>query len=99
MAALWNSIPSIAGALVIAKTLLALWIVNRLLAKSVLSDRALAGGAACWCAVVLLLSAGMAAIFPDVVLRHYFLIFIAILQVPLMRLAVAPLALAWNRHR
>jgi hypothetical protein len=41
----------------------------------------------------------MAAIFPDVVLRHYFLIFIAILQVPLMRLAVAPLALAWNRHR
>jgi len=99
VAALWNSIPWIAGAMVCVKTLLALWIVSRLFDKRVLSERALLIGAACWCFAVLALSAGMAAIFPDIILRHYFLIFVAILQVPLVRLAAAPLALEWNRHR
>jgi hypothetical protein len=99
MAALWSAIPWIAGAMVCVKTLLALRIVKRLFDKRVLSDRALVAGAACWSAAVLVLSAGMAAIFPAVIVRHYFLIFIAILQVPLVRLAAAPLALEWHRHR
>jgi hypothetical protein len=99
MAALWHAIPWIMGVMVGAKTLLALWIARRLFDKRVLSDRALVIGAACWCAAVLLLFAAMAAIVPAVIVRRYFLIFIAILQVPLVRLAAAPLALDWNRHR
>jgi hypothetical protein len=30
---------------------------------------------------------------------RYFLLLIAILEIPLARLSAAPLALAWNRHR
>jgi hypothetical protein len=85
--------------MVCIKTALALWIAVRLLEKRVLSDRVLVIGAACWSTAVLVLAAGMAAIFPEMIVRHYFLIFIAILQVPLVRLAAAPLALDWKRHR
>ncbi|HEY4643002.1 MAG TPA: hypothetical protein VII75_16805 [Thermoanaerobaculia bacterium] len=99
MALVWASIPWVAGALVLIKTVLALWIAMRLFDKRVLSDRALVAGAACWSALVFLLAAGLMAIFPDVILRHYVLIFVAILQVPLVRLAAAPLALDWSRHR
>jgi hypothetical protein len=99
MAALWTAIPSIAATLVAIKTLAALFMVKRLFEKRVMSDRALVIGAASWCAAVLALSAALATIFPEIVVRHYFLIFIAILQVPLVRLAAAPLALDWNRHR
>jgi hypothetical protein len=99
MAALWNSLPWIAGAMVCAKTLLAFWIVRRLFDKRILSDRALVIGAACWCAAVLVLAGGMASVFPAVIVRRYFLIFLAILQVPLVRLSATPLALDWSRHR
>jgi len=99
MAALWNAIPWIAGILVAIKTLLALWIATRLIERRVLSDRALLAGAACWSAAVLVLSAGMMLIVPAVLVRPYFLVCIAILQVPLVRLAAAPLALVRNRHR
>jgi len=99
MAAVWTAIPWIAAAMVCIKTALALRIAMRLLEKRVLSNRALVICAACWSAAVLVLSAALAAIFPEVIVRHYFLIFIAILQVSLVRLAAAPLALDWNRHR
>ncbi|HET7436127.1 MAG TPA: hypothetical protein VFN10_15560 [Thermoanaerobaculia bacterium] len=99
MAALWTALPWILGALVCIKTLVASWIALRLFAKRVLSDRTLVIAAACWSATVIVLSAALAAIFPAVIVRHYVLIFIAILAVPLVRLAAAPLALDWNRHR
>jgi hypothetical protein len=41
----------------------------------------------------------LAWIFPEMVVRHYFLAFLAILAVPLARVSAAPLALAANRHR
>ena len=36
---------------------------------------------------------------PTLLFRTYLLALVAILAIPLARLAAAPLALSWNRHR
>jgi hypothetical protein len=99
MAALWNNFALIAAVLVCLKLSAAVWIAMRLHEKRLLSDRALVSGAVCWDVAVFALYGLLVWIVPLVLVPNYVLALVAILQVPLARLAAAPLALAWNRHR
>lgn len=99
MAALWNAFPWIVAVLVCFKLSAAAWIAVRLRNTRLLSDRTLVIGAACWDVSVFALYGVFVWIVPTLIVRSYFLVLVAILEVPLARLSAAPLALAWNRHR
>lgn len=99
MAVLWNNFALIAAVLVCFKLTAAVWIAMRLRDKRLLSDRSLVIGAVCWDVAVFALYGLLVWIVPLVLIGNYVLALVAILEVPLARLAAAPLALAWNRHR
>ena len=98
-AVLWNAVPWTLAALVCLKLFAAAWIAVRLQQRGLLRDRTLLLGAACWTAAVFALHGLLLWILPALLFRGYFLGLLAILAVPLARVAAAPLALAWNRHR
>jgi|SRR5712692_8953324 len=99
MAVLWNVFPLIAAVLVCFKLAAGVWIAMRLHDKRLLSDRTLVIGAVCWDVAVFAVYGLLVWIVPLVLIGNYVLALVAILEVPLARLAAAPLALAWNRHR
>ena len=99
MAALWNNFALIAAVLVCVKLAAAVWIAMRLHDKRLLSDRTLVIGAVCWDVAVFALYGLLVWIAPFWLVSKSLLALVAILEVPLARLAAAPLALAWNRHR
>jgi hypothetical protein len=99
MAVLWNNFALIAAGLVCFKLTAAVWIAVRLRDKRLLSDRTLVIGAVCWDVAVFALYGLLVWIVPLSLVGSYVLALVAILEVPLARLAAAPLALAWNRHR
>src|SRR5207245_791995 len=99
IAVLWNNLALIAAVLVCFKLSAAVWIATRLHDKRLLSDRTLVIGAVCWDVIVFALFGLLCWIVPRVLMGSYVLVLVAILEVPLARLAAAPLALAWNRHR
>ncbi|HEX3532487.1 MAG TPA: hypothetical protein VH988_35975 [Thermoanaerobaculia bacterium] len=98
-ATLWDALPWIAAVLVCCKMSAAVWIATRLYDSRLLSDRTLVLGAACWSVAVLALYGLLVWFFSTPLIPRYFLVLIAILEIPLARLSAAPLALAWNRHR
>lgn len=99
IALLWDWCQPALVALVSLKMIGAAWVAIRLGSSGLLADRTLITGAACWMALVFALF-GVFVWFADTpLIPHYVLLLIAILQVPLVRLSAAPLALAWNRHR
>jgi hypothetical protein len=97
--AIWNGLPLILAALVAVKALAAIGIAFRLAASGVVSDRALIAGAVGWLATVATLYGVLVWVAASPLFPRYFLGTIAILPVPLARIAAAPLALAWSRHR
>ncbi|GAC1415639.1 MAG: hypothetical protein NVSMB53_14290 [Gemmatimonadaceae bacterium] len=99
MAVLFNNFALIAAVLVCLKLSAAVWIAVRLHDKRLLSDRTLVIGAVCWDVAVFALYGLLVWIVPLVLIAKNVLALVAILEVPLARLAAAPLALAWNRHR
>ncbi len=99
IAALWNAFPSIVAALVCFKLSAAAWVAMRLQERRLLSGPTLVFGAASWDVLVFALYGLLAWIVPELIVRHYLLALVAILEIPLARLSAAPLALAWNRHR
>ncbi|HMC23173.1 MAG TPA: hypothetical protein VKL19_15075 [Thermoanaerobaculia bacterium] len=99
MAVLWTNFSLIAAVLVCLKLSAAVWIAMRLHDKRLLSDRTLVIGAVSWDVAVFSLYGLLVWIVPLVLIGSYVLALVAILEVPLARLAAAPLALAWNRHR
>ena len=98
-ARLWNALPEILAALVVAKVVAVAWAAIRLYSGRLLRDRALITGAACWAVAVLALYGLFAWLFFFPLMPRYLLGLVAILAIPLARLFAAPLALAWNRHR
>ena len=98
-ARLLNSLPSIVATLVALKMLAAAVVAGRLTRSGLLSDRALVAGAAGWVAVVFALYGVLGWLVAGPLVPRYFLLLLAILAVPLARVAAAPMALAWNRHR
>jgi hypothetical protein len=99
MAVLWNNFALIAAVLVGIKLTAAVWIAMRLHDKRLLRDRTLVIGAVCWDVAVFALYGLLVWIVPLVLIGSHVLALVAILEVPLARIAAAPLALAWNRHR
>jgi len=99
MAALWTALPLVAALLALLKTAAAAWIAVRLRDRRLLSDRTLLVGAACWNVSFLALYGLLLWIVPRLLLPAHFLAFIAIIEIPLVRLSAAPLAFAWNRNR
>jgi hypothetical protein len=99
LALLFNNFALIAAVLVCLKLSAAVWIAMRLRDKRLLSDRRLVIGAVCWDVAVFVLYGLLVWIVPAMLVGRSVLALIAILEVPLARVAAAPLALAWNRHR
>ncbi len=99
VARLWEALPWILSTLVVLKLVAAVWVAIRLHDRGLVSDRTLLGGAVCWDVAVFALYGLLVWITPALLFRRYALALLAILVVPLVRLAAAPLALAWNRHR
>lgn len=98
-AALWNALPYLLAALVSLKAVAAVVVATRLARSGLLSDRMLVAGAATWSAVVFSLYAVLGWLLSGPLIPRHFLLLLAILAVPLVRVSAAPLALAWNRHR
>ncbi|HUP62921.1 MAG TPA: hypothetical protein VNA69_21190 [Thermoanaerobaculia bacterium] len=96
---LWTVLPWIITVLVGVKLFAAAWIAMRLHDERLLSDRTLVIGAAAWDVIVFALYALLVWLVSTLWFRSYVLALVAILAIPLARLAAAPLALAWNRHR
>jgi hypothetical protein len=94
----WTAIPSIVFTLAILKLIAAVWIFGRLRERQLTTGRTLIIGASVWDAVVFGVYALLESSIPGLLIRGYFLLFVAILAVPLVRLSAAPLALAWNRN-
>ena len=99
IAVLWNAFPWVAAVLVCFKISAAAWIAIRLHDRRLLRDRTLLIGAASWDLAVLALYGLLVWIVPAMLIPGYVLALVAILEMPLARVAAAPLALAWNRHR
>jgi hypothetical protein len=96
---LWVALPWWAGAAVLVKLLAAAGVMRTLLRRRLVGPRTLAKYVAAW----LLTAAGLfalacAALLPGEV-PVSLLASGVVLSLPLVRLAAAPLALAWNRHR
>jgi hypothetical protein len=98
-AALWNAAPTILAVLAFVKMCGAMWVALRLYRSRLLRDRTLVIGAAAWCATVLALAGVLAWWIDSEFFPRYLFLLVAILAVPLVRVAAAPLALDWNRHR
>lgn len=99
LAWLWDWLVRVLAVLVVFKMAAAVWIGTRLSEQRLVSDGTLVAGAACWCGAVLALWGVLVWLADSPLLPRYFFGLVAILAIPLARLAAAPLALAWNRHR
>jgi len=92
-------VPWLLGLLVILKLCTATWVLSALLHNHLISPAAAAGQVGLWSGLVLTLVLIAYWLVPSDYVSLSDLISILILFVPFSRLAGAPLALAWNRHR
>jgi len=99
MGALWKALPFILAVLVCCKIFAAAWIAVSLYDSQLLRNRTLVMGALSWCVAVLSLYSLLLWLLPTILFHRHLLALVAILAIPLARLAAAPLALAKNRHR
>lgn len=97
--ALWYAVPWLLAILVCMKTLVLMWVALRLHRTGAISDRTLISCVIVWNILVIGLYLILVWIFPQMLIRSYVLAYVAILEVPLTRIAATPLALAWSRHR
>ena len=88
-----------APAAIALKLFVAGWAVRALYRRRLVPPRALAGWLAAWLLAALALFAALAWLLPPGLVDAAGCAFAAVLLVPLARLALAPLALEWNRHR
>jgi hypothetical protein len=95
----WNSIPWLMAALVTLKLVLAMRVMRRGLESGSVTRKQLVLAAIVWDAGVLAIYGVLVLVLPEILFRRYFLLLVAMLVVPFVRLAAAPAAVAWNRHR
>lgn len=94
-----NAIPWLMAALIALKLLLAMRVMRRGAERGLFSRKQLILGAIVWDACVLAVYGLLVLILPEILFRRYLLLLVAMLVVPFVRLAAAPLAVARNRHR
>jgi hypothetical protein len=92
-------VPWAAGSAVVLKVLVGWWASACLLRRGEVDPRTLARLTGAWAAGAAGLFALLAWLVPAEQVPRYGLALGAVLFVPFTRLAVSPLALAWNRHR
>ncbi len=95
----WSAIPWLMMALVAVKLLLAMQVMQRGAERGLFTRTQLVFAAIVWDLCVLVVYGVLALILPEILIRRYFLLLVAMLIVPFVRLAAAPLAVARNRHR
>jgi hypothetical protein len=95
----WTLVPWLAGALVLFKLLLAGWAFHAVRRRRLLAPRALACLVGLWLLVAVGLFGLLSYLVPAELAPAHYLALGVVLLLPLARLLVAPLALAWNRHR
>ncbi|MHB8900988.1 MAG: hypothetical protein ACYC6Y_19750 [Thermoguttaceae bacterium] len=94
-----NAAPYLLALLVVLKLILA-WHVYRVLRRRQLIEPAAAQRVAgLWLAATILLSGLALWLIPSAVVPWHTAVCGAILSVPIVRIGLAPLSLAWNRHR
>jgi hypothetical protein len=94
-----DALPWMLALLVAVKLIAAAWVATRLYDDGMLGERTLVAGAAGWLLVVLTLHGLLVWLVDTPLVPGYVLLLAAILVTPVARVAAAPLALAWNRHR
>jgi hypothetical protein len=92
-------LPWLAGVAVALKCLAAAWALRTLRRRELIPSSFLWGALAVWLALAAGLFATLYALLSDVWFSASAVLLGIVLLLPLTRLALAPLALAWNRHR
>ncbi len=87
------------GVALAVKLGLAAWTMHALRQRRLVPRRQLLQGLAMWCAIVAAVCCGVVWLVPREWASAWALTAGCILMTPFARLAAAPLALAWNRHR
>lgn len=95
----WGAIPWLMWMSVALKLILAMRVMHSGAARGLFTRRQLISAAIAWDVCVLALYGLLALILPEILFGRHFLLLVAILVVPFVRLAAAPLAVARNRHR
>lgn len=95
----WSAIPWVMAAFVALKLVLAMLVMQRGVERGLFTRRQLILGAIVWDVCVLAVYGLLALILPAILISRHFLLLVAMLVVPFVRLAAAPLAVARNRHR
>ncbi len=93
------AIPWLMAAFVALKLVLAMRVMQGGAARGLFTRKQLIVGAIAWDVGVLAVYGVLALILPEILVRRYFLLLVAMLVVPFVRLAATPLAVARNRHR
>jgi hypothetical protein len=99
IALVWNAIPWVMAVFVALKLVLAMWVMQRGAKRGLFTRTQLVFAAIVWDLCVFAVYGVMALILPAILVRRHFLLLVAMLVVPFVRLAAAPLAVAGNRHR
>ena len=97
--ACWNAAPWLVGCLAVAKLALAGYVLRRACGRGLLETGAVTLLVGVWTTAVLATIGLTAWIMPSELLPLGLVVAGTILMLPLTRIALAPLALAWNRHR
>ena len=97
--ACWNAAPWLVGCLALLKLSLAGYVLRRAWGRGLLETPAVALLVGVWTTAVLATIGLMAWLAPSELLPLGLAVGGTILAFPLTRIALAPLALAWNRHR
>ncbi len=97
--ALLAAVPWLVAALAGIKILFSGWTLHALRRRGLLAPKAVRRLAGVWLAGVVGLFAVLAWVVPSDIAPWYLLAPCAVLALPLARIGLAPLAVAWNRHR
>jgi hypothetical protein len=97
--AVWDSIPLVLAIIAVAKTLAGCWVAVLLDRRRLVAPGILPAAAALWAGAVLAAYFLLRWVVPAILVPGWVLALMAIAFVPLVRIAAAPLAMDWNRHR
>jgi hypothetical protein len=93
------AIPWLMAAFALLRLVLAAIVMKRGVERGLFTPSQLLVAAIAWDVCVFAIYGFLAVILPEVLFRRYFLLLVAILVVPFVRLAATPIAVAENRHR
>lgn len=97
--AIWHGLPWILATVVVIKVIAASTLAVAVHQQRLLSDGAFVGAALCWLAIVAALYGVQVWLAESALVPRYYMAAWAVLLVPAGRIAAAPLALSWSRHR